>query len=105
MRRSCNDPLWLHYHSGCHAIRLSCNQPEIMPELEENPLNDQFNSPSECLRSLPGPIKLHHTVLMGVEWKVLVESLVSYHIHIHSICLKSKEGGFNNHGYMVFKER
>ena len=36
---------------------------------------------------------------------LLGESLVSYHIHIHSIRLKLKEGGFNNHGYVVFKER
>lgn len=30
-------------------------------------------------------------VQMGVEWKVLVKSLALYYIHIHSICLKSKE--------------
>lgn len=61
----------------------------------------QFHLP---LRSSE-PINLHYSGGWGAEGRVSVESLVSYHIHIHSICLKWREGGFNNCGYMVFKGR
>lgn len=60
-------------------------------------------APTECCWS--GAYQTSPRSRTSEEWRVLVQSLVSYHIHIHSICLKSKEGGFNNHGYMAFKER
>lgn len=73
----------------------------------ENPPKNYFNKLRQVNKwqvQLPQwHISLYSTAGLELS-EVLVGSSVSRHIHIQPIRLKWKEGSFNNHVYMVFKE-